>query len=283
MVPAVTEKARETNVAISGTLADLRPGFGPEAVGVPNALNHWPRRSASRHAVRVHRGRGRRVVASVACALLLATGCTYQPTGKDASSRGVNAPAATTTTTLVAEIAPVHDFGTEFTSDSGRRVVGVDARSLDVGFYYPADGTTPAPAVFAFDGFAGEPECLDRASLTITLQLDAGAAGVPLVVYAGRAELAGLRTGDGVSEMLLDNRPRGGFTFSGDTGTADVTELLRTWLGRAFPSRGVRVGEGDPLVLVVQPPTATSQDFTKIRATEAGPGSAPTLRVHTRC
>ena len=214
---------------------------------------------------------------------LAVAGCT-DDRDQDIGSPAPPKPAVTTTTTSILGMAPTRDFGIDLSSAHGRVVVPAYTSERAVGFFFASEGIAPGPLVLVFDTFAVEPDCLVKALLTVNLASNPpDAADPPLTVYAGRPAIAALPTGERVSDLLLDNKPKGVFAFSDDIATANVTELLRTWLEGTFPTQGRRVDDSDPLVLVVQPATATAPKTTMIRTLTSGPETAPSLQLHTAC
>ena len=173
------------------------------------------------------------------------------------------------------------DHGT--VDHEGRRVAGLDAAEVEVGFVF-ADDPHPGPAVLQFSPITSPATCIASASLRVTIA--AGGTSTPIAVYPGDpTNVAGTEGEDMTSwQTLLDNRPRGVFETDGETSVADVTELVRTWAaGGPFPARGLTVDPALPLVLVVQREAAVSSQTFTLSMSEAGASAAPALTITKTC
>jgi hypothetical protein len=176
---------------------------------------------------------------------------------------------------------PIDDHGTV---DQGPRVVvGREAPEVEVGFLFGA-GPHAGPAVLQFGPIPRPPTCIAGATLRVTIS--GGETSTPIAVYPGApASLPGI-DGETVPAWgtILDNRPRGVFEVDDRVAVADVTELVRTWVGGGpFPSRGLTVDPASPLVLVVQPEAAVSTETFGLHMIESGPSTAPTLAIASTC
>lgn len=156
---------------------------------------------------------------------------------------------------------------------------------MEVGFYFAPSGTSAGAAVFSFPAIGTSAECIREAWFDIKFAEGNADPGFGLVAYPARPETTGLRDRSKIEGgLLLDNRPRAGFTMTSGAATANVTELVKTWLsGRGFPSQGRRVEPGQAVTIAVQPPSATSRETITIETSESGAPTAPTLRLHTSC
>lgn len=214
------------------------------------------------------------LVTAPALFALLFGSCTYTQ-GSDEATPVPNSAAPTTT--LLADFAATSDFGSVRTGGA-RRVVGHAAPAVEVGFFF-AEGETPSTALFVFPPIEARPECILRASLDVRVDGD-----VPLAAYAARQAVA-LADNDGALpfEVLVDNRPSGEFSIEGGLASADVTNLMRTWLSGSFPSNRATVDPAGPFVLAVQPSSATSNATVQVQMSESGDRAAPRLRLSTIC
>ena len=215
---------------------------------------------------------------SLTCCLLV-TGCTSAAdVGSVTSTTASDAPAL-----AISEHQVRVDFGTFDTSEGKRVAVGFADPELSVGFVF-ADSDRPGPAVLEFPPLDVHASCLARAVLHVTLVTERH--DISLAAYPARPESIPQHEGEEIPSfaLLLDSRPRGTFEVRGAVAQADVTELVKTWLGGGpFPSQQMTVEQGAPLAIVVQPPTASSPETMRLYTSESARETAPRLQVARSC
>lgn len=218
-------------------------------------------------------------VATVSVLMAFVAACT-SIAGPERDRRGKAAP-TTSPVPRLRTILPSQDFGT--LSVGGRRqATGHRSPELELGFHF-SDASHPGPAILRF-AIESSSRCVAHASLRVTF-VRRPTGEVPLAVYP--IEPASLPAAEGdmpFEGALLDSRPRGVFEFAGRIGTADVTDLVRTWLaGGPFPSTGRRVAATSQLAIAVQPEAALSAATVRMFTAEAGPNLTPSLLLETTC
>jgi hypothetical protein len=174
---------------------------------------------------------------------------------------------------------PDSDLGTIDQRTGERVAVGTEAAQVEVGLHF-AQEDHAGPALLEFSGLDVEGDCVVQATLDIHLEpapTSTFVAAYPVRPGAWPEHVADhARLG---RQILLDRRPRGLFTRVGSHLTADVTDLVQTWLrGGPFPSQGATVAAGTPLLLAIQPESATSPNIYRLAMSEAS-DAAPTLSV----
>jgi hypothetical protein len=182
----------------------------------------------------------------------------------------------TSTSLMTTAITPSAVWGTADVPSGGSIAVSpVDGR-VTVGY---CSKTSAGPAVVSFGPLSVSSACIVRAVLHVTLS--APPLTRPVAAYPVDPRYGALGPGEWIEgwALLLDNRPRGDFAFTGAEGEADVTDLVKTFVkGGPFPSQGKSVPAGSPLVLSVQPRDLTSPATLDLRT-----DVPPSLSVSRSC
>ncbi len=180
------------------------------------------------------------------------------------------------------EFYPTDDFGIVERTD-GRFAVDRASAQLEVGFFFVTE-EHPGPAVLRFAPVTARAECITNAQLEVHIEPQDLA--VQTGVYPGNPAALLAPGEDEIRswQTLLDKRPRGTVRFKGGEGTADVTDLVRTWAdGGTFPSQGRTIALDAPLLLVVQPESGTSAATFQLFTVESTAHLRPRLTISTDC
>jgi hypothetical protein len=224
------------------------------------------------------------LVALVLVVPALAAGCTIRARPEPPSTV---APAAAPTTTVatvggttVASRAFLLDWGSP-----GYPIRPVPAGPLvaswrDIQELGTHESVNP---VLVFPLLRAPPRCVRRAELWLrVLRFDhpqATFAAYPSLLVSLASERPATRFG---GASLIDNRPRGTGTLTGDGAWMrfDITGLYRTWArGGPFPSQGLVIDPGTPLVVDVRPVTLAEPDFeARFAGLDQDRDTAPQLR-----
>jgi hypothetical protein len=208
---------------------------------------------------------------TVVAALVLASAVACTDADRNAGQSPTTLTSLATTT-----VGAVSVWGTADVPSGGSIAVSPVDGHVTVGY---SVSVRPGPAVVSFGPLSVPPECIARAVLSVSLS--APPSTRPVAAYPADPRYGALAAGDWIDgwALLLDNRPRGDFAFSGPEGEADVTELAATWLeGGPFPSQGKVVPVGSPLVLSIQP-----RDLTSPATFDLLTSTPPQLTVSRRC
>jgi hypothetical protein len=121
-------------------------------------------------------------------------------------------------------------------------------------------------------------KCIQQAVVTFTYR--GPSPSDVIAAYPARPEYIGLQPGDTKDALvLLDNRPRGDFTFAATTASADVTEIAKLFAsGGPFPSHQRRIATGSPIFLSIQ--STSSPSTAQVLASVDPP---PSLVLRTSC
>lgn len=176
------------------------------------------------------------------------------------------------------------DFGVVYTN---RAQVAAKKLSAEVTV---DDGSDPAlahSAILRFPAGLGDPSCI--ATATLTLHFASVDTTSLVVVYPGRPETLAVADGERLVtlEMLIADQPRGVVDVEAGSdvvGTADITSLVQAWAaGGPFQSMLSHIDPAQPLTLVIRLQDQPGRDSFRVKMSESGEGTTPSLRIGRTC